>query len=555
MTNLQARGPVPQDATPHAPSPSFRRAGARSTFLPALSLLLLAGLQALGLPGDARAQAPPPTLEGIEAFVEDGMARWGIPGLAMAVVKDDQVVFARGFGVLGLEDPRPVDEHTLFGIASVSKAFTAGALGMLVDEGLLDWDDPVTRHLPDFRLYDPFVTEHVTIRDLLAHRVGVGRLTGNRLLWFPSRPRSELLYRVRYLGPEQPFRNGYVYSNVMYTVAGEIVPAVTGMSWDDFLESRLLPRLGMTSANTSITRIPERANAAHPHQEIHGEVVPIPRRNFDAAGPSASINASVAELTGWMRMHLGEPGVLDGERILSPAVVREMHRAQNRIPDGGPPGNLASYGLGFRLSYHEGYRTSSHGGATDGMNTTLVLVPELNLGVVVVTNTFNSFMDAVANRVLDRYMGVEDRDWITSYHEGYRRQYAAAQAARDRIHAARVEGTSPSHPLERYAGLYLDSLYADARVTLEDGELVLTLWDDPLVQADLEHWHHDTFRAVWRNPAMREEFVRFTLGWDGQVDALHVEWALRPQLLQVGAYPSNYTREVRFQRVDEGGEG
>ena len=531
---------------PHGPRPGRH-------LRPGLAALLLAVSAFIGAPADARAQAPEP-LQGLEAFVEEGMSRWGIPGLAIAVVKDDEVVFAEGFGVLGLEDPRPVDASTLFGIASVSKAVTAGALGMLVDEGLIDWDDPVTKHLPDFKLYDPWVTENVTIRDLLAHRVGVGRLTGNRILWLPSRPRSELLYRVRYLGPEQPFRNGYVYSNVMYTVAGEIIPAVTGLTWDEFLESRLFPALGMTGSNTSVTRIPEGANAALPHQEIDGQVVPIPRRNFDAAGPSAAINTSVDQITAWMRLHLGEePGVLDGQRILSPEVVREMHRAQNRIPDGGPPGNLASYGLGFSLGYHQGVRTSSHGGATDGMNTSLVLAPELNLGVVVVTNTFNSFTGALTNRVLDRYMGIADRDLIGMYYGGYERQYAAAQAERDRIHAERESGTTPSLPLDGYAGLYLDSLYADARVTLEDGGLVLTFWDDPLVQADLEHWHHDTFRAVWRNPAMREEFVRFTTGWDGAVDALHIEWALRPRLLQVGAYPSNYTREARLQRVAEGG--
>ena len=516
-----------------------------------LSVAAALATAAIGYPLEARAQQAPAPLQGLETFIAEGMERWSIPGLAVAVVKDDAVVYAQGFGVLGLEDPRPVSSATLFGIASVSKAFTAGALGMLVDEGLLHWDDPVTRHLPDFRLYDPWVSENVTIRDLLAHRVGVGRLTGNRLRWLPSRPRSELLYRARYAEAEQPFRSGYVYSNVMYTVAGEIIPAVTGLSWDEFLESRMFPALGMPASNTSITRIPDGANAAWPHQEIDGKVVPIPRRNFDAVGPSAAINTSVDQLTRWMRLHLGEPGMLDGRQVLSAAVVREMHRAQNRIPDSGPPGNLVSYGLGFQLGYHEGVRTSSHGGATDGMNSTLVLVPELNLGVVVLTNTFNTFTNAVANRVMDRYLGLEDRDWLGIYHGNYQRQYAAAQAARDRIHAERQEGTAPSLPLDAYTGLYLDSLYADARVTREDDGLVLTFWDDPDVQADLEHWHHDTFRAVWRNPSMREEFVRFTTGWDGAVDALHIEWVLRPQLLQVGAYPSNYTREARLERVDE----
>jgi len=524
---------------------------AKGAYVLRRALLLLALVAWAATPQQGLAQPAP--LQGLDEFVERGMADWGIPGLGLAVVKDGQVVLARGYGVLGLEDERSVDEHTLFGVASVSKAFTAGALGILVDEGRIHWDDPVTDHLPDFRLYDPFVTETVTIRDLLTHRVGVGRLTGNRLRWLPARDHSEMIQRVRYLGPEQTFRDGYVYSNVMYMVAGELIPAVTGQSWDSFVEARIFRPLGMERSNTSITRITDGENAAWPHQEIDGEVVPIPRRNFDAVGPAASVNSSVAEMTAWMRLHLGEPGEVDGRRILSEEAVREMHRAQNRIPDPGLTGDLQSYGLGFRLAYHEGVRISQHGGATDGMNTNLVLVPELNLGILVTTNTFNTFMNALANRVIDRYLELEDRDWHGAFHDGFLARKEEVQAIRDSIHDARQRDTAPSLALEAYAGDYYDSLYADARVDMEGGNLVLTFWNDQDMVADLEHWHHDTFRAVWRNPSMREEFVRFTRGWDGEIDAFHIEWVLRPLLLQVGAYPSTYTREARLERVDTGG--
>jgi CubicO group peptidase (beta-lactamase class C family) len=512
-----------------------------------MSVLVLVVLGTLLAPSHAAAQPAP--LEGLDAFVEQGMADWGIPGLGLAVVKDGEVVLARGYGVLGLEDSRPVDENTLFGIASVSKAFTAAALGILVDEGRIRWDDPVVEHIPDFRLYDPWVSETVTIRDLLSHRVGVGRMTGNRLRWLPARDRSELVRRIRHLGPEQSFREGYVYSNVMYMVAGEIIPAVTGQSWDDFVEGRIFRPLGMERSNTSVTRIADGENAAWPHQEIEGEVVPIPRRNFDAVGPAASINSSVAELTKWMRLHLGDPGEVDGVRLLEESTVRELHRAQNRVADPGLTGDLASYGLGFRLAYHEGVRISQHGGATDGMNTNLVLVPELDLGVIVTTNTFNTFMNALANRIVDRYLELPDRDWHTATWQGFLDARDRVQAVRDSLHGARQDGTSPSLSADAYTGLYYDSLYADARVHVEDGGLVLTFWEDPDMVADLEHWHHDTFRAVWRNSSIREEFVRFTRGWDGEIDALHVEWVLRPLLLQVGAYPSNYTREARLERV------
>jgi CubicO group peptidase (beta-lactamase class C family) len=511
--------------------------------------LLLAGtLASAGVAVPATAQDTP--LQGLHDFIEAGMAEWGIPGLGIAVVKDDQVVLARGYGVLHREESRAVDEHTLFGIASVSKAFTSAAVGMLVDEGRLHWDDPVVKHLPDFRLYNPFVSETVTIRDLLSHRVGVGRMTGNRITWLPHRDRSDLVYRIRYLEPEQSFRNGYVYSNVMYMVAGEVVAAVSGMSWDDFIAERIFRPLGMTRSNTSVTAIAEGENAAWPHQEIGGDVVPIPRRNFDAVGASASINTSVAEITTWMRLHLGMTGEVDGIRLLSPEVMREMHRAQNRIPDGGPPGGLVSYGLGWQLSSFEGRRVSQHGGATDGMNTMLLLVPEENLGVIVTTNTFNNFMSALGNRVLDRYLGIPDRPWDRMIRDGYEAQFARVAAGRDSIHAARVGGTSPSLPLEAYTGLFLDSLYAEAEVVLEDGGLVLRFWEDETQSLDLEHWHFDTFRGHWRNPAQREKFVWFTRGENGEIDALHVRWTLRPDLLQVGLYPASYTRTVTFHRAD-----
>ncbi len=514
-----------------------------------LSVLLLALLLGVASPpSGVQAQAAP--LEDLDAFVEAGMAEWGIPGLALAVVHGGEVVYSRGYGVLELGETREVDEHTLFGVASVSKAFTAAAIGLLVDEGVLDWDDPVVRHLPDFRLYDPGVTQTVTIRDLLSHRVGVGRMTGNRLQWLPARDRSELVYRMRYAEPEQTFRNGYVYSNVMYMVAGQVIEAVTGMSWGEFVEERIFGPLGMERSNTSVTQIAEGENAAWPHQEIRGEVVPIPRRNFDAVGASASINAPVEELTTWMRLHLGDPGEVDGFRLLSPAVMREMHRAQNRIPDSGITGDLASYGLGWRLSHYEGRRISQHGGATDGMNTNLVLLPEEELGVVVVTNTFNSFMNALTNRVADRFLGIEDREWDRMYRESYLASYDRVQAGREAIHEAREEGTSPSVPMDAFEGTFYDPLYADVQVRLEGEALVLELWGDENQTLHLEHWHHDTFRASYVNPAQREKFVWFGRGEDGSIERLYIRWTLRPSLLQVGLYPAGYTRTTTFERID-----
>lgn len=500
------------------------------------------------LPPAVAGQAAP--LAGLDAWIEEEMRHWQIPGLAVGVVRNDSLVYARGFGVLGLEDPRPVDRHTLFGVASTTKAMTAGALALLVDEGRVHWDDPVVKHLPEFALADPWVTRNVTIRDLLTHQVGVGRMTGNRIRYLPARTRAEVMDRMRYHEPEAQFRSAYVYSNVMYMVAGEVVRAVSGLSWDDFLATRLFQPLGMTRSNTTVDAIAAGENAAWPHQEIEGTVVPIARRNWDVVAASAAVNTSIQEMAQWMRLHLGEPGVYDGRRILSDSVMREMHSAQVALGGSSQQdGSLRAYGLGWSLSAHRGRAIAQHGGATDGMNTTLVLMPSENVGVVVMTNTFNSLMNAVANRVLDAHLGIDDTDWGSLYRTSYQRAYERAQARRDSIHDARIPGTTPTLGLDAYAGSYVDSLYADAEVRREGGRLVLQFWGDPEMVADLEHWHHDTFRVVWRNRAMREEWVWFTLGRDGTVDALHMQWTLRPQLLQVGAYPTDYYRVATMEKL------
>ncbi len=514
---------------------------------------VVAALVAVSLTGCETGQpsmpdAPPDDLSG---YIEENMQVWDIPGMAVAIVHKDEVVFAEGFGVRKLGEPELVDEHTLFGVASITKAFTAAALGLLVDEGRIRWDDPIVAWLPDFQLYDLWVTENITIRDALSHRSGLGRMIGNRLQYMTSRERSELIYRLRYLEPEIPFRSGYVYSNMMYLVAGEIIPAVTGKSWEEFVSERFFGPLGMERSNTSVTQIGDDDNAAWPHQEIRGEVVPIPRRNFDNAGPAASINASVYEMAQWMRLHLGEPGKFNGQRLISEEVMMDLHSSQTVLAEYEIYDDLRSYALGWFVQYYRGARIQRHGGGTDGMNTTLILLPERDLGIIVVANTFTLFRDAVAYTILDHFMGKSEFEWNRHIREGYEENYERQMAERDTIRQMRQDHVPPSLPMERYAGRYYDDLYAELEVIeTEDGSLALRFWEDDSRMADLEHWEGDRFRAVWRNPAQREKFVEFVLGRRAVVEAVEVTFNLRPNVLQAGAYLSGYTRTVRYQRVD-----
>ncbi|SEA69965.1 serine hydrolase [Alkalimonas amylolytica] len=513
--------------------------------------LLLSSLAALALAGCALDSTKPEPLAGLDSWVEQGRQDWQLPGLAVAVVYRDAVIYARGFGTLGLESELPVNEHTLFGVASTSKAMTATALGLLVDEGKLSWDDKVIDHLPYFQLADPWVTQEVRIRDLLTHRVGLGRITGNRIQFMPTASREQVIRQMQHHDFEQPFRAGFVYNNVMYSVAGEVVAAVSGQSWDEFVRERLFAPLGMQRSNTSITQFAaDDANIALPHQFINGEIVPIARRNFDNVGPSASVNSSVYEMAQWLRLNLGEPGVYQGQRLLSEEVMAEIFTPQVVVGRASQLDPVRAYGLGWYLEDYRGYATASHGGATDGFNTQVTLVPELELGIIVVGNTFENFRPAVTRTIIDRIAGLPAHDWHSHYLTQYQQDFADASSARQQIEQQRQPDLLASLSPEQITGRYQHPLYGNAEVSLLDnGDLLLQFWDDGLSKLTLEHWQGDTYRAHWHNKAQREKFVHFATSENGAIE-LSVEWTLRPQLLQVGIYPAPYRRTAVFGKIE-----
>lgn len=485
-------------------------------------------------------------------FIEEGREQWGIPGMAVGIVHNDQLIFAEGFGVIGLEQPDPIDEHTLFGVASTTKAMTAAAIALLVDEGKVDWDDRVIEHLPYFRLSDPWVTHEVRIRDLLSHQVGVGRMTGNQIRYMPTADRETIIRQMRHHEFEAPFRSRYVYSNVMYSVAGEVVAAVSGQSWDDFITERLFKPLSMNRSNTSITQFSDSdTNIARPHQYIDGEIVPIARRNFDNVGPSASVNTSISDMAQWIRLQLGEPGVYEGKRLLSDSVMREMHQPQVSLARGDRNEPLRAYGLGWSLGEYRDFATSSHGGATDGFNTSLTLVPQLDLGIVVITNTFDGYRSAVVNEIVDRIAELPQYDWRNHFYNDFQARFEQTMSERQEILDARQLNTQPSLSVEQMVGRYHDDLYGEIEVTTDsNGDLLLHFWDDGESLLSLKHWHHDTWLASYHNRAQREKFVYFTRDARGDVEALNVRFTLRPKMTQVGLFPSNYYRDVSFTPGD-----
>jgi CubicO group peptidase (beta-lactamase class C family) len=478
-------------------------------------------VMAANVPGSARAQDG--AIKNLDDYVVKAMHEWGVPGLAIAVVKGDRVVLAKGYGVRKLGETKPVSEHTLFAIASCSKAFTAAALSMLVDEGKIKWDDPVTKYLPSFQVDDAYVTRELTVRDLLCHRSGLAR---HDWVWLGSATsRDEVLRRLRHAKPSWSLRSRYGYQNMLYLAAGQIIPAVTGQSWDEFVKLRIFLPLGMTASNTTITALRGVEDTATPHLKIEERITPVTYRNADQVGPAGSINSCVHDMAQWLRLQLSS-GTYNNQRLLTTGAIQEMRMPQTAVRREGlmaqltPEGHLLAYGLGWRLRDYRGRLICEHGGALRGMRSQVSLVPEEQLGVVVLTNLSPDYLqEAIAQRIIDAYLGAPARDWSAEYlsiQKGLDQERKKKEAKEEK---ERTTGTKPSLALDRYAGVYQSDLYGDLKVMQENGRLVLHLGPD--FTAYLEHWQHDTFRATDRLDK-EKMLVFFTLSAGGKVGEIKI---------------------------------
>lgn len=483
------------------------------------ALLLFAGACAPAL----QSQREDP-LQGLDTFLERARTGAEIPGLALAVVRNDSVIYARGFGVLEQGGSERVDANTLFAIGSNTKAFTAALVGRLVEDGKMRWDDPVTQHLPEFRLFDPYVTREITLRDALSHRSGLGR-RGDMIWYATPFDRTEVIRRVRHLEPNTSFRSQFGYQNIMFIAAGEAAANAGGSSWDELVATQLLQPLGMRRSNTSVRALEGVANVATPHTRRAGDVVPIAWRNIDNAGPAGSINSSVLDMAQWVRMLLGD-GELDGRRILAEATVGEI-QAPHTIAGTGtdslfPMRHFSAYGLGLGLSDYYGRKLLMHSGGIDGMLSTVALLPEENLGLVLLTNSdAHSIYGPLTYDIIDRLIGAPRRDLTARAIANDVDARAAAQKAEQEMEARRVTGTRPSLALEEYAGTYDSQLYGAVDIVLENGRLVATRFDT--LRAPLEHWHYDTFRATWSDAALGRSLITFALDATGEVASLEVD--------------------------------
>ncbi len=493
-------------------------------------IVLLTASAAAGTAGATplAAQAPRASdLRALDSYVARAVRDWQVPGLAIAVVHGDSVVFARGYGVRTLGTTDSVTAHTLFANASTTKAFTAVGVALMVDAGKLAWDDPVTRHLPAFTLRDPFVTREITLRDLLSHKVGFG---DPDYLWYGvDDDYATILHRLRFVDPESSFRSRYAYNNVTYATAGVIAGTAYGRGWDALVRERILEPLGMRETVTEGHDLGAGADVASPHDLVHDTLRAIPDvgRLVDPIAPAGAMYSSVLDMARWIRFLLNDGRVGDSA-LVKRETLAELFRPQTIIPTASfyPTArrtlpHFTAYGMGWFLQDYRGEFVAFHTGSIDGTVAIVGLLPERTLGVVVFANREHAELrHALMLRVFDLYLGGPRRDWSAELKAMYDSLDAQALARRAALEAGRVPGTHPSLALERYAGTYADSTRGTVTITLAGDHLVFAR--SPFLTADLAHWHFDTFALSWRNAWLGRTLVTFRLAADGTVEGL--EW-------------------------------
>jgi CubicO group peptidase (beta-lactamase class C family) len=488
------------------------------------------------LPGLATAVPP----AGFDSRVETVMREQGVPGAAIAIVEDGQVTLARGYGVKGLQHPQPVGADTLFQIGSTTKAFTAAALAILVEEGKIRWDDPVIDHLPDFRMYDPWVTREITIRDLLVHRSGLGRGQGD-LLYVPATTisRADTVRRVRFLKPATSFRSSFAYDNILYIVAGELIEAVAGETWEVFVHDRLLKPAGMTRSVTNDVDRLAAADRAFPHGrlgEILGRGTQQPLDERAAAlgansAPAGAIASGANDLARWLAVQLADGAVPgSGQRLYSATNGQEMWQPVVPIPVTPLPGPLAdatpqfrAYALGWVVQDYRGHRIVQHSGGTQGFRASVVLIPEKKTGFAIVNNSDdNAFVPGLAYELMDHYLDLPKHDWPRAYDEFFAARSTTGLETMRATAAARPQ-SAPSLPLAGYAGNYADPWYGPIAIREQAGRLAIEFLQTPGMSGPLDHWAYDTFIVRWPDPLIEPAYVTFALNALGKPERISMK--------------------------------
>jgi CubicO group peptidase (beta-lactamase class C family) len=480
----------------------------------------------------------------IDRLVAKTIKTFDVPGIAVAVIKDDKIVLSKGYGVRSLNTRLKVDAQTLFGIASNTKAFTAAALAMLVDEKKIQWTGRITEYIPEFKMYNPYVTEEFTVMDLLTHRSGLGLGAGDLML-FPDGgdfTRADIIRSLRHLKPASSFRSQFDYDNILYIVAGEIVPRVCGISFEEFIESRIMQPLGMTDSAASLGRLKKRSNVSDAHAPVKGVVQVIKPAVGEISNAAGGIASNIADMSHWVKMQLNGGAYGDGmsQRMFSASAQRTMWSPHTMIPmpDGGPntyDTHFCAYGLGWSLLDVKGYKKVSHTGGLAGMTSQVTLIPEMMLGIIVLTNQqAPDAFRAITDSILDGYLGMPRIDRIGAYHK---RLLASGSTADTKTHAIwesirkqRRSGGASRIDLTSFVGTYRDNWFGDVDISLNGRKLGFKSNRSPTLTGEMYFYKGNTFAVKWNGKTAAWRPMRSPhLLWERMVARLGCRWPQFPR--------------------------
>ncbi len=462
----------------------------------------------------------------IDSVVNKVLNTFNVPGIAVGIVKDGKLIHAKGYGLRSIKGKAKVDEHTLFGVASNSKAFTAAALGMLVDENKISWDTKVTDIIPEFKLYNPYVTQEFTVRDLLTHRSGLGLGAGDLMIWPDSSTvtKPQLIHNLRYLKPVSSFRTKYDYDNLLYIVAGDVVTRVSGMPYEDFIESKIMKPLGMTKTAASWYRLKDKSNIIDGHAPIDDRSLVTVGLSFtELANAAGGIYSNVTDMSKWViaQINEGKYGDKLDKTLFSKTVHQEMWTPQTII-NGGSPYNthFSSYGLGWFLSDVNGYLQASHTGGLAGIVTQVTILPELKLGIIVLTNQQSgAAFTAITNTIKDGYFGIKGKDRIKQYNDSRLANEKKAKEITDKLWSeiAAQQKLNANAALPGVAGVYNDKWFGDVTIADKNGGLYYTSKNSPKLQGKMYFYKGNTYIVKWNERSLEADaFVTFTLDRDAK---------------------------------------
>jgi CubicO group peptidase (beta-lactamase class C family) len=473
----------------------------------------------------------------MDNYIKKAMSVFQVPGVAVGVIHNNEIVFERGYGFLQKNGDKRVDSNTSFAIASISKSFTSMALGFLVDEGKIKWEDQVIDYLPQFRMYEPWVTANLQIRDLLIHHTGLPAVSGGTIWYGSDYTPEQIIPKIRYIKPVSSFRSEYAYQNITFLVAGQIVSEITDTSWDQFIHKRVFFPVDMTRSTTSQKELRKLDNVATPHAIIDEKLTAIEYMSHDNIGPAASINSCVSDLLNYVKLILNQ-GKFDSRQVVSKETINKITSPEVSIPVTSTAkelqhmqNNFKAYGFGWFIKDYRGEKVVYHTGGVDGNRSIIIMLPRKKLGIVVLTNQEQwRIYNCIAYRIIDCLMDYPEFDYIKAYKNDLDIEKAEKQEKRKERLENRTPDTKPSLNLHQYCGTYRDKMYGDVFVLLKNRKLRLNFSHTPAFQAELEHWHYDTFKIIWDDPYIPDGLLTFKLDSKAGVERIDFN---QPALLDV----------------------